>query len=56
MDLKLIDDFPGNANAPRFLEKIIAGNNIKNVADIGGGAKPLLPLELVQRSVGFVQR
>lgn len=49
MNLKLIDDFPGNANAPGFLEKIIAENIVKNVADIGGGAKPLLPLQLVQK-------
>ncbi len=49
VDLKLIDDFPGNANAPRFPEKIIVGNKVKNVADIGGGARPLLPLELVQK-------
>jgi SAM-dependent methyltransferase len=49
MHLKLVDDFPGNAKAPAFLAKIIAENNVKNVADIGGGAKPLLPLQLVQR-------
>jgi SAM-dependent methyltransferase len=49
MELKLLDDFPGNANAPKFIEKIIVENNIKNIADIGGGAKPLLPLELVQK-------
>jgi SAM-dependent methyltransferase len=48
-DLKLVDDFPGNSNAPGFLEKIIAKNNVKTVADIGGGAKPLLPKYLVDK-------
>lgn len=49
IDLKLVDDFPGNSNAPRFLEKIIARNNVRNVADIGGGAKPLVPRHLVEK-------
>src|SRR5262245_2639792 len=49
VDLKLVDEFPGNSNAAVFLEKIIAKNNVKTVADIGGGAKPLLPGGLVDK-------
>lgn len=49
IELKLIDDFPGNLNAPSFLENIIVRNKSRTIADIGGGAKPLLPLELVRK-------
>lgn len=49
MQIKLIDEFPGNDKAAEFLEKIILDNKIKRVVDIGGGANPLLPLQLVQK-------
>jgi|SRR6185437_10514465 len=49
MIIKNIEEFPGNANAVRFLENIIIKYKIKSVADVGGGANPMLPLKIVKK-------
>jgi SAM-dependent methyltransferase len=40
--LDLIDNFPAYEKAAIYLKKIITERNLKTIADIGGGANPLL--------------
>ena len=46
--LDLIDNFPGWQRAPAFLEKEISQRRLRDVADLGGGANPLLPESFVE--------
>jgi SAM-dependent methyltransferase len=46
--LDLIDNFPGWERAPAFLEKEIQRRHCRSVADLGGGAHPMLPEAFVR--------
>jgi SAM-dependent methyltransferase len=46
--LELIDKFPGWHRAPAFLQTEISRRRLEYVADLGGGANPLLPESFVR--------
>jgi len=46
--LDVIENFPGWERAPAFLEKEIAQRRLRDIADLGGGAHPLLPETFVK--------
>ena len=46
--LDLIDHFPGWERAPSFLEKQIVERRFRSIADVGGGANPMVPQEFVR--------
>ena len=48
-NIELSENFPGHSKATVFLETLIFENNIQNVADIGGGANPLLSEKFVKK-------
>ena len=49
MTYKSIEEYPGWLNAPAYLEPFLAQHTIRRVADIGGGANPLLDEAFVRR-------
>ena len=49
MTYKSIEEYPGWLNAPAYLESFLAQHTIRRVADIGGGANPLLDEAFVRR-------
>jgi SAM-dependent methyltransferase len=52
--LRPFDEFPGWTRAPAVVEALVAEHGARVVADIGGGANPLLPQELVtQRGLDY---
>jgi SAM-dependent methyltransferase len=46
---KPLEEFPGWQRAPAYLEPFIVADSLRAVADIGGGANPLLSQEFVQK-------
>ncbi len=48
-DIQTVENFPGNVNARPFLEAIIRARKINRVADLGGGANPMLASDFVAR-------
>ena len=46
-----IEEFPGWDRAPKFLGDLILASGARTVADIGGGANPMLPAEFVAEHV-----
>ena len=49
-----IEECPGFEAAPGFLKSLISGLNLHRVADIGGGANPMLDLDFLnQRNVRY---
>jgi SAM-dependent methyltransferase len=48
--LDLIDNFPSDEKAGALLRKIITEHNYKRIADIGGGAKPMLDNEFIRQN------
>jgi SAM-dependent methyltransferase len=48
--LDLIENFPAHEKAAAFLKEIILGQNCKRIADIGGGAYPLLDDDFIAKS------
>jgi hypothetical protein len=47
-DIQCVENFPGNVKAQPFLEKIIRDRKMTRVADLGGGANPMLSSAFVQ--------
>ena len=46
--LDRIENFPGWERAPAFLEREISQRRLRHIADLGGGAHPLLPQSFVK--------
>ncbi|MDB4904564.1 MAG: Methyltransferase domain protein [Mucilaginibacter sp.] len=46
---KYVDDFPGWAQMPQFIEELIIKYKIKSVLEIGAGANPTLSPEAIKR-------
>lgn len=44
-----LDSFPGWENAPDFFKRLILEKGCKVVADIGGGANPLIDIEFIEK-------
>lgn len=44
-----LDNFPGWSRAPEFLKRVILEEGCKVIADIGGGAMPLLDIEFIEK-------
>ncbi len=44
-----VDGFPGWEQAPEFFKKLILENGCKVVGDIGGGARPLIDMEFIEK-------
>ncbi len=48
--LDLIENFPAHEKAAAYLKEMILGQNYRSIAEIGGGANPLLDDEFIAKN------